>query len=48
MKNDLGWEPAYTFEQGIAQTVEWYLTNQAWVQGVLDGSYRLERIGAAA
>ncbi|CAD7724924.1 dTDP-glucose 4,6-dehydratase 2 [Xanthomonas hydrangeae] len=48
LKNELGWEPAYTFEQGIAQTVEWYLTNQSWVQGVLDGSYRLERIGAAA
>ncbi|KGE51169.1 spore coat protein [Xanthomonas axonopodis] len=48
LKNELGWEPAYTFEQGIAQTVQWYLTNQAWVQGVLDGSYRLERIGASA
>ncbi|NIK33494.1 dTDP-glucose 4,6-dehydratase [Xanthomonas arboricola] len=48
LKSELGWEPAYTFEQGIAQTVEWYLTNQTWVQGVLDGSYRLERIGAAA
>ncbi|MCP3043463.1 dTDP-glucose 4,6-dehydratase [Xanthomonas euvesicatoria] len=48
LKNELGWEPAYTFEQGIAQTVHWYLTNQAWVQGVLDDSYRLERIGASA
>ncbi|MEJ7858150.1 dTDP-glucose 4,6-dehydratase [Xanthomonas oryzae pv. oryzae] len=48
LKNELGWEPSYTFEQGIAQTVQWYLTNQAWVQGVLDGSYRLERIGASA
>ncbi|MEB2109729.1 dTDP-glucose 4,6-dehydratase [Xanthomonas campestris pv. campestris] len=46
LKDELGWEPEYTFEQGIAQTVEWYLTNQTWVQGVLDGSYRLERIGA--
>lgn len=46
LKDELGWEPAYTFEQGIALTVDWYLTNQTWVQGVLDGSYRLERIGA--
>ncbi|WP_407472306.1 dTDP-glucose 4,6-dehydratase [Xanthomonas campestris pv. campestris] len=46
LKDKLGWEPAYTFEQGIALTVDWYLTNQTWVQGVLDGSYRLERIGA--
>ncbi|KLD71638.1 dTDP-glucose 4,6-dehydratase [Xanthomonas pisi] len=48
LKDELGWEPAYSFEQGIAQTVEWYLNHQTWVQGVLDGSYRLERIGAAA
>ncbi|ASK90945.1 spore coat protein [Xanthomonas citri pv. fuscans] len=48
LRNELGWQPAYTFEQGIALTVQWYLDNQAWVQGVLDGSYRLERIGVAA
>jgi dTDP-glucose 4,6-dehydratase len=48
LKNDLGWEPAYTFEQGIAFTVDWYLDNQDWVNGVLDGSYRLQRIGTAA
>ncbi|CTP84621.1 dTDP-glucose 4,6-dehydratase [Xanthomonas graminis] len=48
LKNALGWEPKYSFEQGIAITVDWYLANQAWVQGVLDGSYRLERIGTAA
>ena len=35
-------------EQGIADTVDWYLDHQDWVQRVLDGSYRLERIGAAA
>lgn len=48
LKNELGWEPAYTFERGIAETVDWYLENQAWVRRVLDGSYRLERIGTAA
>jgi len=48
LKNELGWEPAYTFERGIAETVDWYLANQTWVQRVLDGSYRLERIGTAA
>ena len=35
-------------EQGIAATVDWYLEHQEWVDGVLDGSYRLERIGTAA
>jgi len=46
LRNELDWEPTYTFERGIAETVDWYLDNQAWVQRVLDGSYRLERIGA--
>jgi len=38
----------HTFDQGIAFTVDWYLDNQEWVNGVLDGSYRLQRIGTAA
>lgn len=48
LQGELGWKPQYTFEKGIARTVDWYLENQAWVKRVLDGSYRLERIGAAA
>ena len=48
LKDELGWEPRYTFEQGIASTIDWYLEHQDWVQRVLDGSYRLERIGVAA
>ena len=48
LQDELGWKPEYTFEKGIAGTVDWYLENQAWVRRVLDGSYRLERIGAAA
>jgi dTDP-glucose 4,6-dehydratase len=45
LHNELGWEPSVTFEEGMARTVDWYLDNQPWVQRVLDGSYRLERIG---
>jgi dTDP-glucose 4,6-dehydratase len=48
LKGELGWKPEHTFEQGIADTVEWYLSNQDWVRRVTDGSYRLERIGTAA
>lgn len=48
LQNELGWKPAHTFEQGIADTVDWYLDRQPWVQRVLDGSYRLERIGQEA
>ncbi len=45
LKRELGWAPTLGFEQGIAQTVDWYLDNHAWVQRVLDGSYRMERLG---
>ena len=45
LKGELGWAPTVTFEEGIAITVDWYLENQVWVKRVLDGSYRLERIG---
>ncbi|MDQ3269924.1 MAG: dTDP-glucose 4,6-dehydratase [Pseudomonadota bacterium] len=47
LKDELGWAPTVTFEQGMARTVDWYLDNQPWVRRVLDGSYRLERIGDA-
>jgi len=45
LKRELGWAPTLGFEEGIAQTVDWYLDNSAWVRRVLDGSYRMERIG---
>ncbi|MBZ0086631.1 MAG: dTDP-glucose 4,6-dehydratase [Thermomonas sp.] len=47
LRIDLGWQPEYSFERGLAETVDWYLAHQPWVQRVLDGSYRLERIGIA-
>ena len=46
IKRDLGWRQSESFESGIARTVDWYLANQPWVQRVLDGSYRMERLGA--
>lgn len=48
LKRELDWKPSVDFETGIAQTVDWYLDHQAWVAGVLDGSYRLQRIGGVA
>lgn len=47
IERELGWRPAETFETGLAKTVRWYLNNRGWWQRVLDGSYRLERIGVA-
>ena len=48
LPNELGWKPSHCFEQRLAYTVDWYLDHQDWVQRVLDGSYRLERIGASS
>ncbi|MDG2539373.1 dTDP-glucose 4,6-dehydratase [Dyella jiangningensis] len=45
LQNELGWRPSQTFETGIAHTVDWYLDNKAWIDRVLDGSYRMERLG---
>lgn len=35
----LGWEPAYAFEQGIQETIQWYLNNTKWVESVISGDY---------
>jgi dTDP-glucose 4,6-dehydratase len=40
LKRDLGWEPAYTFEVGISETIDWYLANAEWVSDVTSGAYR--------
>ncbi|HET6914364.1 MAG TPA: dTDP-glucose 4,6-dehydratase [Rhodanobacteraceae bacterium] len=45
LQKELGWKPSVSFETGIARTVDWYLDNQPWVKRVLDGSYRMERLG---
>jgi len=42
---EIGWTPDEDFASGIRKTVQWYLENEAWWQRVVDGSYKLERIG---
>ena len=37
---ELGWKPSETFDSGIQKTVQWYLDNPVWVEGVVNGSYR--------
>ena len=39
IRNELGWEPAYTFEQGLQETISWYLANGAWLDHVRSGRY---------
>ena len=40
VERDLGWRPAETFDTGIRKTVQWYLDNPVWIEGVVSGSYR--------
>ena len=40
IKNELGWYPETTFEEGIVKTIEWYLNNQAWVEAVTSDDYQ--------
>ena len=37
---ELGWKPKETFDSGIQKTVQWYIDNSVWVEGVVSGSYR--------
>ncbi|GAB2625747.1 dTDP-glucose 4,6-dehydratase [Novilysobacter erysipheiresistens] len=48
IESDLGWTPSVSFEDGIARTVDWYLNNTEWTNRILDGAYRLERLGQEA
>ena len=37
---ELGYRPAHDFAAGFAATLKWYLENESWWRGILDGSYR--------
>ncbi len=40
LKTALGWEPTQPFEQLLAQTIDWYLANEEWLEHVTSGNYR--------
>ncbi|NTU67586.1 MAG: dTDP-glucose 4,6-dehydratase [Chlorobiaceae bacterium] len=40
LQRELGWVPSLTFEQGLEETVAWYLSNQAWLDEVTSGAYQ--------
>ena len=45
IEDELGWSPKETFETGLRKTVDWYLSNAAWIESIESGSYRGERLG---
>lgn len=40
IKNDLGWEPRYTVEEGLEETIDWYLNNTEWLEHITSGEYQ--------
>ena len=40
LKEDLGWEPSLQFEEGLSRTIDWYLSNEDWLEGVTSGAYQ--------
>ena len=40
IEKELGWNRTYTFEEGIKETVDWYLNNQEWINDIKTGNYQ--------
>jgi dTDP-glucose 4,6-dehydratase len=41
IQRELGWTPGIAFEQGLAETVDWYRQNGAWIERIRSGAYRV-------
>lgn len=39
INTELGWKPSVTFEEGLSQTIDWYLANGEWLKHVTSGEY---------
>ena len=39
-EKELGWDRTYTFEDGIKETIDWYVNNQDWIDNILSGEYK--------
>ncbi len=37
---ELGWKPSVVFEEGIVRTMDWYLSHQTWLAGIVSGQYQ--------
>ena len=40
IEKELGWERTYTFEEGIKETVNWYVEHRDWIDNILSGEYK--------
>ena len=40
VEKELGWNRTYTFEEGIKETINWYVNNQEWIEDIKSGKYK--------
>ena len=40
IREELGWQPKYTFEEGLKKTIDWYLENRSWWENIVSGEYK--------
>jgi dTDP-glucose 4,6-dehydratase len=45
IRRELGWQPQETFETGLRKTVQWFLSNRSWWEGIRSSVYGGERLG---
>jgi dTDP-glucose 4,6-dehydratase len=45
IRDELGWMPSVTLDEGLRRTVEWYLANRGWWQAIQARGHKLERLG---
>ena len=44
INQELGWSPSVTFEEGLSQTIDWFLANQEWLDNVTSGDYKRNEV----
>ncbi len=47
IERELGWRAEHSFESGLAQTIDWFLTNESWWRPIRDGTYSGARLGVS-
>ena len=40
INRELGWKPSVTFQEGLSETIDWFLNNEEWLMNVTSGSYK--------
>ena len=40
INRELGWKPSVTFQEGLSETIDWFLNNEVWLTNVTSGSYK--------